>query len=193
MPERQPRRRFWDNSVNGPDSPSYHNRIGAVSLPPGVPADRRYPPEFVATYTPGRRFIYHDAAGLVGKPLAGNGQCVALVQKYLPEIGHTSTWRAGPRVQDLTRDEIRIGTVIGNMEHGRWPGRAHNNHVGIYGGAQTVDPVTGKIITFVLVEQFVAPGVTKIQARVIHSKGFRANGAYIDSSNNADAYFVIEK
>lgn len=141
----------------------------------------------------GRRFIYPDAQSLVGKPLAGNGECVALVQRYLPNIGHTTTWRAGARVVELGNSEIRIGTVVGTMENGKWPGKAHNNHVGIFGGIDSRSLTTGKMLSFVLVEQYRAHGVTKIQARVIYSKGGAANGRYIDPSNNAEAFFVIEK
>jgi hypothetical protein len=140
-----------------------------------------------------RRFIYHDAQSLVGKPLAGNGECVALVQKYLPGIGHTTTWKAGPRVVELGNNDIGIGTVIGTMENGKWPGRPHNNHVGIFGGVDSRSLTTGRMLSFVLVEQYRANGVTKIQARVIYSKGRSTNGRYLDPSNNAEAFFVIEK
>lgn len=140
-----------------------------------------------------RRFIYHSAQNLVGKPLAGDGECVALVQKYLPEIGHTTTWKAGPRVVELANSEIKIGTVIGTMENGKWPGRPHNNHAGIFGGVDSRSLTTGRMLSFVLVEQYRANGVTKIQARVIYSKGKSTNGRYLDPSNNAEAFFVIEK
>lgn len=140
-----------------------------------------------------RRFIYHDAQSLVGKPLAGDGECVALVQKYLPAIGHTTTWKAGARVVELGNNEIRIGTVIGTMEDGKWPGKKHNNHVGIFGGVNSRSVTTGRMMSFVLVEQYRTHGVTKIQARVIYSKGKSVNGRYIDPSNNAEAFFVIEK
>ena len=140
-----------------------------------------------------RRFIYHDAQSLVGKPLAGNGECVTLVQKYLPAIGHTTTWKAGARVVELGNNDIQIGTVIGTMEDGKWPGKEHNNHVGIFGGVNSRSVTTGRMLSFVLVEQYRAHGVTKIQARVIYSKGKSVNERYIDPSNNAEAFFVIEK
>jgi hypothetical protein len=118
---------------------------------------------------------------------------VALVQKYLPGIGHTTTWKAGPRVVELGNNDIGIGTVIGTMENGKWPGRPHNNHVGIFGGVDSRSLTTGRMLSFVLVEQYRANGVTKIQARVIYSKGRSTNGRYLDPSNNAEAFFVIEK
>jgi hypothetical protein len=101
-----------------------------------------------------KRFIYYDPRGLVGKPLAGDGECVALVQKYVPDIGHTTMWKAGARVVELGSAEIRIGTVIGTMENGKWPGKAHNNHVGIFGGVQSRSNTTGRMLSFVLVEQY---------------------------------------
>lgn len=125
--------------------------------------------------------------------MAGNGECVALVQKYLPSIGHTTTRKAGARVVELGSNDIRIGTGIGTMEDGKWPGKPHDNHVGIFGGVNSRNVTTGRMMSFVLVEQYRAHGVTRIQARVICSKGQSDNGRYIDPSNNADAFFVIEK
>jgi hypothetical protein len=108
-------------------------------------------------------------------------------------IGHTSTWKAGPRLFDITPDDIAIGTVIATMEHGKWPGRSHNNHTGYYGGTIERDPITRKIKRFVIIEQFVDPGFVLIAARVLYNRGGSGEGMYPDNSNNAAAFYVVEK
>jgi hypothetical protein len=140
-----------------------------------------------------KRFVYRDAQSLVGQPLIGNGECVALAQRLFPGLGHTSTWKAGKRVVECKDSEIPIGTLIGTLVDGKWPGRAHGNHVGIYGGSAKRSVTTGNITSFVLVEQFRHPNVTKIQARELHNKGKGPNGRYVDISNNAGAFYIIEK
>lgn len=90
---------------------------------------------------PNKRFIHRDPQALVGNPLVGSGECVALIQRYFPAIGNTRTWKAGQRVVE-SRD-IKIGTVIGTMVEGEWPGLAHGNHVGLFGGVNGRSIQTG--------------------------------------------------
>lgn len=79
-------------------------------------------------------FIYSgNVEELEGHSPFGDGECVALVQK-LTNVGHTSHWRPGPRVVDLSY--LNPGTVIANFVfdkdgRGRFPNK-HGYHVGFY-------------------------------------------------------------
>lgn len=73
--------------------------------------------------------VYHIYRGNVddldGKRPFRDGECVALVQE-LTSVGHTSGWRPGPRVLDLSY--LNPGTVIANFIFdsngiGRFPNR----------------------------------------------------------------------
>ncbi|WP_157201823.1 BPSL0067 family protein [Massilia sp. Root335] len=140
---------------------------------------------------PNKRFVYSNPQALVGMPLVGLGECVAMIQRYFPSIGNTRTWKAGQRV--VESKDIKIGTVIGTMVDGKWPGLSHGNHVGIFGGVESRSIQTGFMTSFVIVEQFIHSNVKAIQARVLHAKGIGPNGRYSDPSNNASAFFIIEK
>ncbi|MCM0022019.1 MAG: BPSL0067 family protein, partial [Tagaea sp.] len=72
-----------------------------------------------------------------------NGQpsreCVGLVQFAVPNIGHTSTWRAGDRIApaDPSRQAIAPGTAVATFEANangvlRYPNRDTGNHAGIF-------------------------------------------------------------
>lgn len=79
-------------------------------------------------------FIYSgDVEKLEGHDPFGDGECVAIVQK-LTNVGHTSHWRPGPRVVDLSY--LNPGTVIANFVfdrdgRGHFPNK-HGYHAGLY-------------------------------------------------------------
>jgi hypothetical protein len=123
--------------------------------------------------------VYEKAAELVDLKLAGNGECVALVQAYT-RVGVTATWRPEKTVKGDTT--IRSGTVIATFENGRYANRAHDNHAAFYLGQDA----SGVYV----VEQW--RKLATIQKRRIPYKGKDRHGRYIDPSNNADAFSVVK-
>jgi hypothetical protein len=124
-------------------------------------------------------YRFADVAALENSQLIGSGQCVELVKHYA-RAPATLSWHAGGRVVDLI--DIPIGTAIATFVHGKYPNHAHDNHAALYMGRQ------GGCI--VVMDQW--PQKAKVTSRPICSKGTYKNGAYVDPSNNADAFFVIE-
>lgn len=144
------------------------------------------------------RFVYQHAKSLIGWDLAGTGenrgQCVALIQKYMLGVGHTSTWEFEEKpMVDNWRDML-LGTVIGNKTpEGRWPGQAHGNHVCFYLMFGEWEVATHRLLTCLVVEQFVSRMCTQIQVRELTSKGKGPDGRFIDPSNNIDAFFPLKR
>lgn len=59
---------------------------------------------------------------IIGRPAVDGGQCVRLVQHYIPEIGHTSTWDRGEQV--IKSMHLARGMAIANFtQAGNWPTR----------------------------------------------------------------------
>jgi hypothetical protein len=81
-----------------------------------------------------RYFGYADAEKLKDSDqVAGGGQCVDLVKKYVPEIGPTTGWKPGPRVKDLKPGDIPKGTVIATFWNGKYPSdRSSGKHAAFY-------------------------------------------------------------
>lgn len=79
-------------------------------------------------------FIYSgDVEKLNGRAPFSDGECVALVQATT-SVGHTSRWRPGPRVVDLSY--MNPGTVIANFVfdkqgNGRFPNQ-HGYHAALF-------------------------------------------------------------
>jgi hypothetical protein len=124
-------------------------------------------------------YIYKNVDELDGTDLVGSHSCVALVQHYA-HVPHTSLWKEGKAVKgDLT---VAKGTAIATFVKGRYPNHGHGNHAAFFvsqdvGGIYVVDQWKGK------------PEVSK---RYLRSKGTNEDGSFIDPSNNADAFSVIE-
>ncbi|MDP3416601.1 BPSL0067 family protein [Falsiroseomonas sp.] len=83
-----------------------------------------------------RFFAYPDAAELQKlEKGVGSGQCVALIQTYVPEISQTASWQMGPRVQDMPAKDIPKGAVIATFWNGAYPkDRARGKHAAFYIG-----------------------------------------------------------
>jgi hypothetical protein len=130
-------------------------------------------------------YIYSGVSRLQGKPLVGNGNCALMVEYYgkLPSHSH---WHEGLRV--VEQKEIGPGTAIATFEDGRYPNKPHNNHVAFFVrfGTRSLD---GSWNSIWIMEQFKASG--RIQLRELRSKGKTGNH-WIDPSNNADAFSIIE-
>ncbi len=126
-------------------------------------------------------YVYPKAADLTGQPVVGTHQCVALVQEYAG-APITSTWRQGEAV--LGNITLKSGTAIATFVNGRYPNRAHGNHAALY-----VRQASNGII---VADQWKADNKTEISVRLIRSLGKDKRGNFIQPSDNADAFFVIE-
>lgn len=123
--------------------------------------------------------VYADARSLEDKPIEGDGQCVTLVKNHTA-VGATATWRQGDEV--IGSKALAQGTAIATFVNGRYPSHAHGNHAAFYMG-QASDGIY-------IMDQWHSK--KKIGKRFIRRKGKNAQGKFIDPSNNADAFFVIE-
>lgn len=131
-------------------------------------------------------FVYSDVAALEGKEKVGTKQCVALLQHYLPLIGHTSSWSEGDDV--FENEDIEPGTAIATFVKGRYPNQASGNHAALF--------LKHDLNGFWIMDQWSSDTKKKlIGARLIQSLGKPnlANGAFYNASNNADAYSIIER
>ena len=81
-----------------------------------------------------RYFGYADAETLKDSDKSEpNGQCVALIKKYVPEIGPTTGWKPGSRVKDIKPGIIPKGSVIATFWNGAYPSdRSSGKHAAFY-------------------------------------------------------------
>lgn len=127
-------------------------------------------------------FIYTQIKSLEGKPKVGTKQCVALVKKYTPFVGATSTWREGSKVKGNTK--IAAGTAIATFVNGVYPNKSSGNHAAYYisqsgSGIRIMDQWSND------------KNKPTISSRSIRFKGQNSNDSYITPSNNGDAFSVI--
>lgn len=127
-------------------------------------------------------YIYAKVDDLDQTDLVGSQQCVALVQHYA-NAPSTLLWKEGKAVMGET--SIVRGTAIATFVDGRYKSLEHGNHAALYvsqdaGGIWVVDQWKDD------------PRKPKVSKRYIRSKGKNKNGDFIDPSNNADAFSVIE-
>lgn len=116
---------------------------------------------------------------LDGKPKEGDGECVTLVKNHT-DVGWTGRWKQGEAV--VGNKSLAQGTAIANFVNGKWPNHAHGNHSGFYMG-QVSDGIY-------ILDQY--PAKDNIGKRFIRRKGKDAHGNFINPTDNADAFFVIE-
>lgn len=127
-------------------------------------------------------YVYSRVEDLDKAELVGSQQCVALVQHYA-KAPATLLWKEGKTV----KGEVAIakGAAIATFVDGKYSNNSHGNHAALYigqdsGGIWMMDQWKGD------------PKKPKVSKRYVRSKGKNADGAYIDPSNNADAFSVIE-
>jgi len=126
-------------------------------------------------------YLYPQAAKLKDQPVVGSHQCVALVQHYAgaPITAH---WQQGEAV--FGNAKLRTGIAIATFVKGRYPNHSHGNHAALYVG-QAPDGIY-------IADQWKATDKKLISVRKIRSLGTDKKGNFIQASDNADAFFVIE-
>ena len=125
----------------------------------------------------GYRSVVDVAALLKLTEGVGSGECAALPQ-YYTRIGPAAGWVEGAAVRG--NSSIKRGTAIATFVNGRYPNQPHGNHVALYvsqdsNGIKVVDQWTGQ----------------PPHERVLAFLG-KKDGAFIDPSNNGDAFSIIE-
>jgi hypothetical protein len=78
---------------------------------------------------------------------------------------------------------IRKGTAVATFEDGFYPNRSHGNHVAYY--------ISQDAKGIQVMDQWYEKDNDKIGTRTMRFKGKKANGLYINPSNNGDALSVI--
>ena len=131
----------------------------------------------------------NDVEKLDGRQAFRDGECVALVQETTP-VGHTSRWRPGPRVVDLSY--LNPGTVIANFVfdksgRGRFPNK-HGYHAALFVGFRR--EVSGaSVMSIEVIDQWKGRAVKQ---RFIAARGkSRAEGGQWNDADNADQFFVV--
>ena len=127
-------------------------------------------------------YVYAQVDDLEGTEKVGSKQCVALLQQYAG-LPRTSSWKEGKAV--LGELTLPKGTAIATFVNGRYPNQGSGNHAAFY-ISQTLNGI------WVMDQWASDTSKPKVSKRFLRRKGKNAEGAYIDPSNNADAYSVIE-
>jgi hypothetical protein len=123
--------------------------------------------------------IYKEVRSLEGKEKEGDGECVTLVKNHT-NVGWTGLWKQGEAV--VGNKSLPQGTAVANFVNGRWPGHAHGNHSAFYIG-QVSDGIY-------ILDQY--PAKKWVGKRFIRRLGKDARGNFINPTENADAFFVID-
>jgi hypothetical protein len=129
-------------------------------------------------------YVYGDVGMLVTtppKPNVGTGQCVALIEQYT-NVGRPAhlVWRQGTTVRGNLL--LKKGTAIATFVDGKYQSHAHGNHAAFY--------ISQDATGIWVVDQYKGSG--GIRKRHLRFKGKHPNHAYVDPSNNGDAFSVIE-
>lgn len=127
-------------------------------------------------------YIYLNLDTLENTDKVGSQQCVALIQTY-GRAPATSAWKEGQRVNDAPA--IIKGTAIATFVAGKYPNKSRGNHAAFF----VAKGVGGIWIMDQWADDKTKPKVSK---RFIKNKGKNKAGTYLDPSNNADAYSIIE-
>jgi hypothetical protein len=127
-------------------------------------------------------YVYDKVDDLEDTAKVGSKQCVALVIAYA-KTPNTSQWTEGKTV--LGNLSIKKGTAIATFVDGKYPSNRSGNHAAFFikqdaGGIWVMDQWA---------DDKTKPKVT---SRYIRKKGKNPRGAFVDPSNNAEAYAIIE-
>lgn len=127
-------------------------------------------------------YIYLKSDDLENTDKIGSKQCVALLQHYA-KLPQTSVWKEGSAVLGSTT--VAKGTAIATFVGGKYKSLPTANHAAFY----ISQDAAGIWIMDQWANDTTKPKVSK---RLVRQKGKLKNGQYVDPSNNADAYSVIE-
>ena len=139
-------------------------------------------------------FIYFGhVEKLNGRAPFSDGECVALVQATT-SVGHTSRWRPGPRVVDLSY--LNPGTVIANFVFDKQGNRRFPNQHG-YHAALFVDfcgrgVSSAKAKNIRVMDQWRTRIPNTVRQREIVARGkSKAEGSAHSDSDTADQFYVV--
>lgn len=126
-------------------------------------------------------YVYPDVEGLEDHKLVGNAQCVVLVQAFT-SVPRAANWKQGVSVRGNLL--LPKGTAIATFEDGAYKNKPHGNHAGSYlsqdqGGIWVMD-------------QWKGPNRVKVGRHYLQFKGADKDGKWVDTSNNGNAFSVIE-
>lgn len=127
-------------------------------------------------------YIYSKADDLENTDKVGSKQCVALLQ-YYAKLPQTAMWKEGKTVFGTMT--LAKGTAIATFVDGRYKSLPTANHAAFYisqdaGGVWIMDQWSNDKTK------------PKVSKRYIRKKGKFQNGQYVDPSNNAEAFAVID-
>jgi hypothetical protein len=127
-------------------------------------------------------YIYKEARSLELHDKVDDFECVSLI-KHFTNAPSTAHWKEGAKV--LGNKNLPVGTAIATFVDGRYPNRKHGNHSAFYLG-QVANGIY-------IIDQW--PSMTtkpRIKKRFIYAQGKGKNGKFINPTENADAFSVIE-
>ncbi|MGI4721171.1 MAG: BPSL0067 family protein [Janthinobacterium lividum] len=137
-------------------------------------------------------YIYPgDVEKLEGREPFRDDECVALVQETT-RVGHTSHWRPGPRVVDLSY--LNPGTMIANFVfdkagRGRFPNK-HGYHAALFMAFRR--NVSGSVSRIQVMDQWTKRRPNLVLERFIESRGkSHAEGNPYADADNADQFYVV--
>lgn len=123
-------------------------------------------------------YVCSNVEQLIGQPAVDNQQCVRLVQVH-GGAPAASTWRQGAVVKG--NQAIEKGTAIATFVNGRYPNLPSGNHAALYLNQDNEG-------VWVVDQYFGSNGIHK---RLLRFKGQTHDGAFVDPSNNGDAFSII--
>ena len=127
-------------------------------------------------------YVYSKVDELDGTEKVGSKQCVALLQHY-QNLPGTKFWTEGAAAWG--NRFIMKGTAIATFVNGKYESLSTGNHAAFYVSQDTKG--------IWIMDQWSSDiSKPKVSMRHIKPRGRNKSGAYIDPSNNADAFSVIE-
>ena len=98
------------------------------------------------------------------------------------KAGKASTWDEGTVVKSNGGTIVK-GTAIATFVDGKYPNKLTGNHAAFY--------ISQNSAGIKVMDQWSGGSKPKVSSRTLSFKGQKADGTYIDPSNNGDAFSVI--
>ena len=126
-------------------------------------------------------YVYAKVDDLEDTEKVGSKECVALVQQYAG-APVTSLWKEGAAVRGALT--LTKGTAIATFVGGKYQSHAHGNHAALY--------ISQDAAGITVMDQWRSDKTKpKVSSRHIPFRGKDKSGNYLNPSNNADAFSVI--